>query len=142
FHAVPYFHFVMSNGPWLTAPGGATVFALLSWPALAASGKFPPVATASSVALGCSRGGCCCCWAPTATIAMTPAIAAMRNVFVIWNSHSAALKGPRYVSYLWGDPFRVASRRLCTVPADQGKATVTATGSDSAPNHLICSDTR
>ena len=59
FHAGPYFHVVMSNGPWFTAPGGATLFALLSCPAFAASGKLPPVATASSVALGCSR--CCCC---------------------------------------------------------------------------------
>src|ERR1041384_5756957 len=39
FHAVPYFHWVGSNGPWLTAPAGAVIRALLCLPAGAASGN-------------------------------------------------------------------------------------------------------
>src|SRR5262249_8763169 len=38
--AVPYFQAVMSNGPWFTAPGGATSLALLSTPAGAAIGNW------------------------------------------------------------------------------------------------------
>jgi hypothetical protein len=37
--ALPYFQVDMSNGPWFTAPGGATMRALLSLPAGAASGN-------------------------------------------------------------------------------------------------------
>ena len=38
-NAGPYFQVAGSNGPWLTAPAGATIRALLSLPAGAASGK-------------------------------------------------------------------------------------------------------
>jgi hypothetical protein len=38
--AVPYFQVFMSNGPWFTAPGGATSRALLSTPAGAAIGNW------------------------------------------------------------------------------------------------------
>jgi hypothetical protein len=38
-NALPYFQEPGSNGPWLTAPIGATMRALLSLPAGAASGK-------------------------------------------------------------------------------------------------------
>jgi hypothetical protein len=37
--ALPYFQFDMLNGPWFTAPGGATCLALLSRPAGAARGN-------------------------------------------------------------------------------------------------------
>jgi hypothetical protein len=54
-NAGPYFHVDGSNGPWLTAPGGATVFALLSLPAGAASGKVS-VPGAALFAYGSARG--------------------------------------------------------------------------------------
>jgi len=38
-NAVPYFQAAALNGPWFTAPGGATIRALLSVPAGAASGN-------------------------------------------------------------------------------------------------------
>jgi hypothetical protein len=57
--AGPYFQLFMSNGPWLTAPAGATVRALLSLPAGAASGNevVPGVALfayGSAFAAGCA----------------------------------------------------------------------------------------
>src|SRR5262245_6010547 len=60
--AGPYFHVLGLNGPVLTAPGGATFFALLSRPAGAASGNcvapgFALLAYGSAVG-----GGCVCCW--------------------------------------------------------------------------------
>src|SRR5712671_6160387 len=38
--ALPYFQVLMLNGPWLTAPAGATSLALLSTPAGAANGNW------------------------------------------------------------------------------------------------------
>src|SRR5579885_513075 len=46
--AWPYFQVLSLKAPWLTAPGGAILSAWLSTPALAASGKLPALAAASS----------------------------------------------------------------------------------------------
>src|ERR1700741_3523160 len=46
----PYFHVLMLKAPWLIAPGGATLSAWLSTPALAARGNDPAEAAASSCA--------------------------------------------------------------------------------------------
>src|SRR5690242_20490173 len=46
----PYFQVLSLKAPWFTAPGGAVLSAWLSTPALAASGKEPALAAASSCA--------------------------------------------------------------------------------------------
>src|SRR2546421_5455823 len=57
-NAVPYFHVAGSNGPVFTAPAGATMRALLSLPAGAASGN-DVVPGAALLAYGSAFGAAC-----------------------------------------------------------------------------------
>ena len=54
-NAVPYFHVAGSNGPWLTAPAGATARAPLSLPAGAASGNVGARGGVVGVGVGACR---------------------------------------------------------------------------------------
>src|SRR4051794_31478855 len=62
-NAVPYFQLAALNGPWLTAPAGAVIRALLSLPAGAASGNCVVPGLALFAYGSAEAGGGCVCGA-------------------------------------------------------------------------------
>jgi hypothetical protein len=119
-NAGPYFQVAGSNGPWLTASGGATAFELLSVPAGAARGNF--VFPASGLlAYGSAVAGFCVCGAgvcaasvanPRAVQTTSAVKRCLTTILLVWGAAASrpahhdltcrgraqAIRGPRAAS--------------------------------------------